>query len=688
MENKNVRRVIVVSKTHLDVGYTDYAKNVLDRYVDSFIPGAVELAFALNTAEQKRFVWTTGSYLIHYYLRHAEEFGAARLREALRSGYVRYHALPLTTHTELMSEELLDYALSIGKRLDAEFGQSTVAAKMTDVPGHTIALVNALAGSGVRYLHIGVNGSSRVPKVPALFRWQNGEDEIAVSYAGAYGDAAVLESGIALEFLHTMDNSGPPKREDVEAFFTRLAEKYPNARIEAGSLDDFARELPAVWERLPVVAEEIGDSWIHGVSSDPLKTMRYKRLLALVDRWLKNGAITRGSAAYEAVMENLLLVAEHTWGMDTKKHLFDFTNWTKADFSRARAADRTDYSFFGERNRHIFEAVREELREYRGEDEVSSYTHFTRSHLEQRAYVDAALNALPEPLKKEAEQELAFSFPEREGEVRALERPVSVGGWRVSVGTDGALTRVKNGVLGIDRRVNIGAFRYESFGGKEAEDCFFGYVRDAKTNFAWAACDFGKPGLRYETSIQHGLWEACADELRQTGNTLTVFLHGKEEATETYGCPLELAISYRFLPDSIELSLCWRGKDALRSPEALWLGFDLAANNPNRWMMQKLGRQVSPLNVVSGGNRRLHAVERLSCQTALEKLEVVPADAPLVSIGGRYLYDTADEVGDLQNGFWFLLCNNRWGTNFPQWFEDDMRFTFTVSLSELPPAVR
>jgi hypothetical protein len=40
MDNKDVRRVIVASKTHLDVGYTDYAKNVLDRYVDSFIPEA------------------------------------------------------------------------------------------------------------------------------------------------------------------------------------------------------------------------------------------------------------------------------------------------------------------------------------------------------------------------------------------------------------------------------------------------------------------------------------------------------------------------------------------------------------------------------------------------------------------------------------------------------------------------
>ncbi|HWQ06907.1 MAG TPA: DUF5054 domain-containing protein [Feifaniaceae bacterium] len=688
MQNKDVRRVIVVSKTHLDVGYTDYAQNVLNRYVDSFIPGAVELAFAVNTPEQKRFVWTTGSYLIYYYLSHAGEQAAARLREALRLGYVRYHALPLTTHTELLSTELLGYALSIGKRLDAEFGQSTIAAKMTDVPGHTIALVSALADNGVTYLHIGVNGSSRVPQVPALFRWKNGEDEIAVSYAGAYGDAAVLESGVALEFLHTMDNSGPPKREDVDAFFANLAEKYPNANIEAGSLDDFARELPAVWESLPVVTEEIGDSWIHGVSSDPLKTARYRRLLALVDRWLESSELSRGSAVYEAVMEHLLLVAEHTWGMDTKKHLLDFTNWTKADFSRARAADRTDYSFFGERNRQIFEAVREELREYRGEDEVSSYSHFTRSHLEQRAYVDAALNALPAPLRAEADASLAFSFPKQSGTACAFERPISVGGWNAVIGRSAAITSVQNSALGIDRRVNIGAFCYESFGGKEAEDCFFDYARDVKFNYAWAACDFGKPGLRYETSIQHGLWEACADEIRQTRDTLTVFLHGEEEAVSAYGCPRELAITYRFLPDAIELTLYWRGKDAVRSPEALWLGFDLAANNPNRWIMQKLNNPVSPLNVVSGGNRRLHAVERLFCRTALEELEIVPLDVPLVSVGGRYLYDTADEAGDLRNGFWFLLCNNRWGTNFPQWFEDDMRCAFTVSLKELPPAVR
>lgn len=680
MEAICVRRVIVVSKTHLDVGYTDYAENVLKRYVDAFIPAAVELAFAVNTPEKKRFVWTTGSYLVEYYLEHAEVPARARFEDALRRGYVCYHALPLTTHTELMSGELFDYGLSIARRLDEAFGRATIAAKMTDVPGHTIALVPLLARRGITYLHIGVNGSSRVPRVPALFRWRFAGEEIAVSYAGAYGETAVLPSGVALEFQHTMDNSGPPKRDEIDAFFAALAEKYPGAAIEAGTLDDFARELPAVWESLPVVSEEIGDTWIHGIASDPLKTARLKRMLALIERWLEQGSLRRGSAEYEGAMEALLLVCEHTWGMDTKKHLLDFTNWTKADFQRARAADKTDYSFFGARNRHIFEAVREELRAYRGENETSSYSHFERSHAEQRAYLLRALDALSQPHRAEAEAAFADVFPAETGAERSIGESVSVNGWTVEVDAHGALRRVKNARLGIDRAVEIGSFAYETFGGKDVEDCFFAYGRDPAKNFAWASCDFSKPGLRYETGIRHETYRARAEKLLLEGDTLRVFLRGEKEAAEEYGCPREIALCYRFCADEIFLTLSWRGKDAIRSPEAIWLGFNLRTDSPNLWRMTKLGRTVSPLEVVSGGNRRLHGVERLQCESALESLVIEPVDSPLVSIGGRYLYDAADETGDLKNGFWFLLCNNRWGTNFPQWFEEDLSVSFRLSL--------
>ena len=75
-----------------------------------------------------------------------------------------------TTHTELMDRRLLDYDLSISHMRDQKFGIHTIAAKMTDVPGHTMALLPALCDAGIEFLHIGVNDSSRIPSVPGLLR--------------------------------------------------------------------------------------------------------------------------------------------------------------------------------------------------------------------------------------------------------------------------------------------------------------------------------------------------------------------------------------------------------------------------------------------------------------------------------------------------------------------------------------
>jgi hypothetical protein len=258
----------------------------------------------------------------------------------------------------------------------------------------------------------------------------------------------------------------------------------------------------------------------------------------------------------------------------------------------------------------------------------------------------------------------------------------------VTIGTDGALTSLINEPLRIERNVSIGRFVYETFDGKDVDDCFFRYGRDLQKNGAWAECDFGKPGLRYESDVRRGIWNATADTLLQSGDTLSVFLHGDFRAAEEYGCPRELALVYRFLPETIELTFYWRGKDAIRSPEALWLQMDLSADNPNRWQLVKLGLPVSPLNVVSGGNRKLHTVEKLTCESALERLSVTPHDTPLLSVGGRHLYTVRDTFGDPAKGFWFLLCNNRWGTNFPQWYGGDLRAAFTISMRGLLPTVR
>ncbi|MGO8565506.1 hypothetical protein ACC743_40025, partial [Rhizobium ruizarguesonis] len=56
-------------------------------------------------------------------------------------------------HTELMSPDLFRAGLSYSQELDRLFGKTTIAAKMTDVPGHTLVMVPLLCEAGIRFLH-------------------------------------------------------------------------------------------------------------------------------------------------------------------------------------------------------------------------------------------------------------------------------------------------------------------------------------------------------------------------------------------------------------------------------------------------------------------------------------------------------------------------------------------------------
>lgn len=681
MSEQEIQKVVVVFKTHLDIGFTDTAANVLRQYREQFIPAAVALAGAANAGGQKRFVWTVGAYLIKHYLEQTPKEKRAAFEQAVKNGWICWHGIACTTHTELMDEELLHYSLGISKKLDEQFGKTTTAAKMTDVPGHTVAMVPALCEAGIRFLHIGVNTSSRVPEVPALFRWRYGEHEVVVNYAGDYGQRTLLSNGVALEFAHSFDNAGPPTLQELNDLYAVLAERYPKAQIEAGTLEDFAAALPTVWQSLPVVEEEIGDTWIHGVGSDPVKVSQFLRLLALKEKWLQEGGLMRGSAEYEVFMEQMLLVSEHTWGMDAKKHLLDFSHWTKADFNAAWERDVTSADSYGAQNAHLLQGMLPELHRYKGERVASSYSAFEASHAEQRAYIAKAVEALPIALARQAKEDFAFTFPTMPPETAGTEtgQLFSMGEWQVHLGAHGEIVHLKNDTLGIDKDVTLGLFEYTAYSGRQVDDCYFEYGRDLKQNYFWAEPDFGKPGLRYEQGLGGGSWKPTPIYILAQENTLTVWLQNSEEACETYGCPRQVALEYHFAPKAITLTLFWRQKDAIRSPEGIWLLMDLNMEDAARWRLQKLGQMVNPMQVVPGGNRRLHCVQNLHYAASDGTVDIIPQDSPLVAVGEKALYVVHNGSPKAENGFWFLLCNNRWGTNFKQWFGEDMRFAFTIN---------
>jgi hypothetical protein len=120
--------------------------------------------------------------------------------------------------------------------------------------------------------------SAGKPDVPPLCVWRDVPSgaEVVLTYETTYGTPStvfVLPNGVALAAAWQGDNTGPATSQQVAADFKQLQDKYPQAKILASTFDAFFKiaNEPAIKAQLPVVTEEIGDGWLYGVPSDPLK---------------------------------------------------------------------------------------------------------------------------------------------------------------------------------------------------------------------------------------------------------------------------------------------------------------------------------------------------------------------------------------------------------------------------------
>ncbi|GAA1986629.1 DUF5054 domain-containing protein [Catenulispora subtropica] len=707
-----ISTVHVVFKTHLDLGFTDTAENVTDRYVHEYLPRAIDLARELDRrGGTARFVWTVGSWLIHEALRLGTPAERQALEDAVRAGHVAWHGLPLTTHTELMDPGLVEHGIAIGRGLDAAYGRHTIAAKMTDVPGHTVGLVPFLARAGLEYLHLGVNGASAVPEVPEFFRWRAPDgSEVVVNYARSYGatelGVAVVPGGTdALHLAHTGDNFGPPSADEVEDLFARLARAHPGAKIVASTLDAFAAAVLTMRDDLPVVEQEIGDSWIHGVASDPILTARLRALLRLRAEWVAGGALVPGTAECDGFTDALLLIAEHTWGEDLKTFLPDYAHYEKAAFQRARAADVIDPTLNPPSTKAFAWAYTEHPHA-----QGLRYSGFERSWAEQRAYIDRALDALTPSRRAAALQSLDALAPAAEPRPGRRRTPIDptaeheVGAYRVRFGDDGALISLvcltdptAMDWAGPDH--SLAAYRYQTFDEHDEERWVREYCRDLDEHAVWAIPDQTKPGLsiaatlpatvfapRYVSATRadvdgvDGVDGVHGADGPDQATTVTLGLVLPAAACEDWGGPRDITLTYRFphRPGPIEITLDLRDKDASRLPEASWLGFR-PRTAPGAWTVGKLGSRVDPSSVVCNGNRSLHAVSDVT-RTGQSPFSLRPLDTPLVAIGRPGLLRFDNTVAAPDDGVHVLLHNNVWGTNFRMWLDDDLRARFTLDI--------
>src|SRR3984893_11741670 len=89
----SVKRVLVMFKCHLDVGFIDTQAAVIKKYFEQHFPQAIQIAKTLRESGEERYVWTTGSWLIYEYLEQAGSEERKRMEQAIVAGAITFRAL-------------------------------------------------------------------------------------------------------------------------------------------------------------------------------------------------------------------------------------------------------------------------------------------------------------------------------------------------------------------------------------------------------------------------------------------------------------------------------------------------------------------------------------------------------------------------------------------------------------------
>lgn len=656
----NVKRVLMMFKCHFDAGFIDTQKAVVDWYFADYFPAAISIANDMRRTGGHPYVWTTGSWLLYQYLEQASTEDRRRMENAIAAGDIAWHALPFSWQTELMDPSMIAGSIGLSQSLDRRFGKKTTGAKMTDVPGHTRGLISPLASQGVKFLDIGVNGGCTPPEVPPLFIWKDsgGADLIVMYHLGYGGITVVPGSDLAIAVVMKGDNDGPNTPAEIVSIFSEMRHRFPNAELTATSLTGIANAVEPYRNRLPVVTQEIGDTWIYGVSSDPVKLARYREVARLRQSWITQGKFRVGDATDVALLCFFGLEAEHTWGTDTKTWL-DYDHYTPQALSTML--------------------------------DTKNYKVVEFSWQEKRQDLFDGIASLPAPLRSEAEQavrNLEPKEPQMNGTTISADKEIETPHFVLQLDSKtGAIHRLRNKKTGREWASPdhpLALFSYQTL----SQQDYTRYRTDYTVIKAeWLSLDLGKPNIEH-FGAKNQDWLPSLVELREEKDCKGHRLLGRLEIHDPAALqsgraafPQQMYLEMH-LPDNepvIHLKFYSFQKPATRLPEAMWLSFNPIVPNQKGWMLEKSGEGVSPFDVVRGGGRQMHAVTKEFSYTDKDQsFTVEPLDSPVLAMGKKSPMYFSKDQPDLSEGIHCNLYNNAWGTNYIMWFGEDMRFRFVL----------
>ncbi|XP_052801286.1 uncharacterized protein LOC128232002 [Mya arenaria] len=704
-----IKDVHIIYMNHLDVGYNGispkigFINNVINAYFTEHFPRALNLSDELKQGGYvETFIYTTHPWLLSLYincpynsslngimLKCPSNDDKLRMLKAIKLGDVSYHAGPMNMQPENMNQLLFELSLNISTSIDNYMGLQREYRTLSqrDVPGMTIAVIPTLVKKNIKAVSVGVNDGTSPPAVPKIFTWKFDDENsvIAMWHKGGYPDnpgpspsnpgglsrdGCVTFEGFdtALCFAFRTDNSGPPESvEEILGYYEILRAEFPGANLHASTFEKFVEAVWPMRDQLPVVTNEIGDTWIQGISSDPRKLAEYRVVMNALTNCIKEGKCDVNDPQVTESIFNLVKLGEHTWGLPG---VYDTVNWTNHDFYRARSGD--------------------------------NYKNCTQAWVEQRVYTQRAVESLRSlPVVAEIKKELKeikqnAMRPNLEG-FDAVE-PTSMykaqDGMEIVFGETGAIIHLYDPYNKENwaKSMSFGRFLYHTYDESDFNRSHSMYP------YKWPTF-YQKPNLTRNGDAVSKLWDTQLMELfKWRGNDFVLIakIVVSDDAPHLeFGAPSEVWITYAYNPTvdtpGFDITMQWYEKTSTRNPESLMYYFSPLPPPPvsealkfqprlatpvYKWKLRKLGQIVYPDNVVLNGSQYLHAVDSdvLYTTDSGAGLQVAARDTPLVSLGTVSNIPSPFPIplapiqqGEI-TGFAFNLYNNMWDTNYILWY--------------------
>jgi len=702
-------QIIVVCKTHFDIGYTHRVKDLMEYYRTTMIDRALDLMDkSMSLPSEQQFVWTSPGWVMEKVL---EDWPGQtperrqRLDAAMKSGKFVTHALPFSIAAELLEPEEFARGYQFADTVSRRYGLPLArGAKTTDVPSQGRALATGLAQGGVKFMHIGCNWpSGYVHDLPPLFWWEGPDgSRVLTMYSSIYGTCTAFWPWGGLDdpwighnllpppnwpyktwiaIIVTGDNSGPPNADGVESIFAEVAAKLPGVKIRMGTMEEFAAAILTEKPNIPVVKGETPDTWIHGAMCDPggMRTARnvgpLMPAVEVLNTQLRTWGVAVADPARELARayEQSLLYNEHTFGgaasVDTYNDKIPPANagleasWEdKTDY--IRTAGKIATSLLDANLAALAQAVNRAgprvvvynplpwMRS--GMVELSGQSSFLAENVPACGYRTFPATP-PRPPATAAGDTLENEF------YQVKLDPVR--------GTIGSLVDKRSGREWVDAAAaqGLGQYLNERFDKGQTD----GYCR-AYQQGRWG--DTLHPGM-HKPGLPGGVPYRAASggngTLSLTGNatvsTATMDMPG-DPANHLPATSLRVTL-YRGQP-YLDLELTIKDKAKDNWPEADWLCLPFKVSAPQFRVGRNLGIMDPAKDILPGANRHLYAVGTGVTLTAADGsgIAVCPLDHPLISLDTPGMWKFSLDFIPKKPVVYLNLYNNQWNTNYRYWY--------------------